>query len=203
MKAAVGTRPLIQLTLSIDGRQTEWSNPGAPVTVAIPYTPTTEELAHPESILTWYLDGSGNPVCVPSGHYDPATGTVTFTATHFSKYAVGYNPVSFNDVASGAWYHGAVSFIAARGITSGTTATTFSPDATLTRGQFITMLLRAYGITSDTSATDNFSDAGNTITPVISRWQKSWAFRAAWAVTSSPQMWRLPGRKCSLCCTTR
>ena len=87
---------------------------------------------------------------------------MTFTATHFSKYAVGYNPVSFNDVASAAWYHDAVSFIAARGITSGTTATTFSPDATLTRGQFITMLLRAYGITSDTSATDNFSDAGNT-----------------------------------------
>ena len=48
VKAAVGTRPLIQLTLSIDGKQTEWSNPGTPVTVSIPYTPTADELAHPE-----------------------------------------------------------------------------------------------------------------------------------------------------------
>ncbi len=30
VKAAVGDRPLIQLMLSIDGRQTGWSNPDAP-----------------------------------------------------------------------------------------------------------------------------------------------------------------------------
>ena len=39
VKAAIGDRPLIRLTLSIDGKQTNWSNPDAPVTVSIPYTP--------------------------------------------------------------------------------------------------------------------------------------------------------------------
>ena len=68
----------------------------------------------------------------------------------------------FSDVLPGAWYYDAVSFIAAKGITSGTTATTFSPDATLTRGQFITLLMRAYDIKPNTNNNDNFSDAGNT-----------------------------------------
>lgn len=161
-KAAIGDRPLIQLTLTLDGVQTAWNNPAAPVTVTIPYKPTAEELKNPESILVWYLDGSGRPVCIPNGHYDTESGTVTFKTAHFSKYAVGYNPVTFKDVAEGAWYHKAVSFIAARGITSGTGSGKYSPDAKLTRGEFIVMLMRAYDIAPDANPKDNFADAGST-----------------------------------------
>ena len=50
----IGDRPLIQLSLSIDGQQTSWNNPDAPVKVSIPYTPTEEELSNPESIVVWY-----------------------------------------------------------------------------------------------------------------------------------------------------
>jgi len=161
-KAAIGTRPLIQLTLTLDGTQTAWSNPAAPVNVTIPYTPTAEELKNPESLIIWYLDGSGKLVCIQNGHYDAATGTVTFAITHFSKYAVGYNPVSFKDVADGAWYKKAVAFIGARGITTGTGNGNYSPDAKLTRGEFIVLLMRAYDIAPDANPTDNFADAGNT-----------------------------------------
>lgn len=38
----------------------------------------------------------------------------------------------------------------------------FSPDATLKRGQFITMLTRAYDINPDDDSSDHFSDAGDT-----------------------------------------
>ena len=161
-KTAVGGRPVIQLTLTLDGIRTEWNNPEAPVTVKIPYTPTAEELENPEGIIIWYLDGSGKPVCVPNGRYDAATGTVTFATTHFSRYAVGYNAVSFDDVASGAWYGDAVAFVAARCITTGIANGNFSPDEALTRGQFVVMLMRAYGIAPDESPRDNFADAGNT-----------------------------------------
>ncbi|ATW23754.1 S-layer homology domain-containing protein [Candidatus Formimonas warabiya] len=162
VKAAIGTKPLIRLTLTMDGRQTEWNNPDAPVTVTIPYTPTAAELATPESIVIWYIDGSGNAVSVPNGHYDPVTGTVTFTTTHFSDYAVVYNKVSFNDVPAGAWYNKAVSFIAARGITGGKGGGNYDPDARLTRGDFLVLLMKSYDIASDANPTDNFSDAGNT-----------------------------------------
>ncbi len=158
----IGDRPLIQLSLSIDGQQTSWNNPDAPVKVSIPYTPTEEELSNPESIVVWYIDGSGNVVTVPNGHYDPATGTVTFYTTHFSDFAVAYNKVSFKDVPEDAWYNKAVSFIAARGITEGTGNDHFSPELNLKRGEFLVLMMRAYGIAPDEKPTGNFSDAGNT-----------------------------------------
>lgn len=86
---------------------------------------------------------------------------MTFTTTHFSDYAVVYNPVSFNDIPEAAWYSRPVSFIAARGITAGTGNGRFSPEATLTRGEFVVLLMRAYGISPDENPAENFSDAGN------------------------------------------
>lgn len=162
VRAAIGDKPLIRLMLSIDGKQTGWSNLYAPVTVSIPYTPAGAELANLESIVVWYIDGSGNVVTIPNGHYDQATGMVTFNTTHFGDFAVAYNPVTFNDVPSDAWYCKAVSFIAARGITNGTGNGNYSPAAKLTRGEFIVLLMRAYGIAPETNPADNFSDAGNT-----------------------------------------
>lgn len=104
----------------------------------------------------------GKAVSVPNGRYDPVTGTVTFTTTHFSYYAVSCNQVSFEDVAAGAWYGKAVSFIAAREITASTGNGNYSPDAKLTRGDFLVMLMKSYDIAADTNPVDNFSDAGNT-----------------------------------------
>jgi len=160
VKEAIGNRPIIQLIQTLDGVQTEWNNPAAPVTVTIFYTPAPKELENPESIVIWYIDGSGNVISVPNGRYDPATGT--FTTTHFSYYAVGYRQVSFKDVAKDAWYYRAVSFIAARGITKGTGDNNFSPEAKLTRSQFLVMLMRTFGIAPDTAPEDNFDDAGDT-----------------------------------------
>jgi len=162
VKAAIGDKPLIRLTLSIDGKQAGWNNPDAPVTVSIPYMPTAAELADPESIVVWYIDGSGDVVTIPNGRYNPETGMVTFDTTHFSDYAVAYNKVSFSDVAAGAWYNKAVSFIAARGIADGGGNGKYSPDAKLTRGEFIVMMMRAYEIAPDTNPADNFADSGST-----------------------------------------
>jgi hypothetical protein len=162
VRDVIGDRPLVQLTLTIDGNLTEWNNPDAPVTVTIPYTPTAEELDNPESIVVWYIDGSGNVVCITNGRYDSATGTVTFTTTHFSYYAVSCKQVNFKDVAKDAWYAKAVSFIAARDITQGTGSGRFSPEAKLTRAQFVVMMMRAYDIAPDENPEDNFADAGNT-----------------------------------------
>lgn len=162
VKASLGDRPLIQLHLSVDGRQTGWNNPSAPVRVSIPYTPTAAELTHPESIVVWYIDGSGTVVTIPNGRYDAATGTVTFSTTHFSDYAVAYNNVSFADVSETKWYGTAVRFITAREITDGTGSGMYSPDAKLTRGEFIVLMMRAYGIAPDTNPADNFADAGDT-----------------------------------------
>ncbi|TVX99085.1 S-layer homology domain-containing protein [Cohnella terricola] len=162
VKTTIGDKPLIQLAVKIDGKQIEWNNPKAPVIVSIPYTPTAAELVHPESIVIWYIDNSGKAVTVPNGHYDPITGTVTFATTHFSYYAVSYNQVSFKDVAADKWYGKAVSFLAAREITTGTSNGNYRPDEQLIRGDFLVMLMKSFGIAADTYPADNFSDANDT-----------------------------------------
>lgn len=60
-----------------------------------------------------------------------------------SPKADGANP--FTDVSADAYYYDAVLWAVKEGITSGTSATTFSPDATVTRGQTVTFLYRGAG----------------------------------------------------------
>ena len=50
---------------------------------------------------------------------------------------------SFSDVKAGSWYETAVLWAVENGITSGTSASTFSPSATCTRAQIITFLYQA------------------------------------------------------------
>lgn len=56
------------------------------------------------------------------------------------------NPTfAFSDVAAGAYYADAVNWAVERGITTGTTPDTFSPDTVCTLGQAVTFLWRASG----------------------------------------------------------
>ena len=55
--------------------------------------------------------------------------------------ATPYNP--FVDVTSDQYYYKAVLWAVGNGVTSGTSATTFSPDDVCTRGQIVTFLFRA------------------------------------------------------------
>jgi len=157
-KALVGSRPVYDFTVTGAGKTISNFN-GGHATVNIPYVLGMNE--HPHAIVIWYLSDSGRLVRM-RGHYDNATKSVTFKTSHFSNFVIGYNPISFQDVSAGAWYESAVTFLAARDITTGTGDGNFSPDASLTRGQFIVMLMRAYGIEPDANPVDNFADAGNT-----------------------------------------
>ena len=49
---------------------------------------------------------------------------------------------TFSDVAADAYYSTAVAWAVEKGITNGTSGTTFSPDDTCTRGQIVTFLYR-------------------------------------------------------------
>ncbi len=60
-----------------------------------------------------------------------------------SPKATGGNP--FTDVSASAYYYDAVLWAVENGITNGTSATTFSPDDTVTRGQTVTFQHRAAG----------------------------------------------------------
>ena len=69
--------------------------------------------------------------------------------------------MNFTDVPADAYYTDAVRWAVSEGITSGTSATTFSPDATVTRAQTVTFLYRAAGapVVSGGSFADVSGDA--------------------------------------------
>ena len=66
--------------------------------------------------------------------------------------------IPFTDVPMGAYYEDAVLWAVSEGITSGTTASTFSPNAACTRAQAVTFLWRAAGSPAPKSAAMPFTD---------------------------------------------
>ncbi|SBW00519.1 exported hypothetical protein [uncultured Eubacteriales bacterium] len=167
-KTAIGTRPVYDLKIT-SGSTTVSSFGGGTATVSIPYTPVAGEDAN--AIVVYYINASGELDTVPNCVYDAETGTVTFTTTHFSTYAVGYNAVSFKDVSDSAWYADYVAYLAARGIIGGNNGA-FSPDASITRAEFVTILARMSGDDLSGYTTSSFSDVST----------DSWYFAAAqWA----------------------
>lgn len=55
------------------------------------------------------------------------------------------NVTDFSDVRPPDWYHDAVSYVCEAGLMNGTSATTFSPDGTTSRGMIVTILYRLAG----------------------------------------------------------
>ena len=72
-----------------------------------------------------------------------------------SSPASSTNP--FTDVKAGEYYYDAVLWAVEKGVTTGTSKTTFSPEDPCTRGQIVTFICR-YAVGSDPGATNPFSD---------------------------------------------
>ncbi len=74
----------------------------------------------------------------------------------------GTNP--FSDVKSTDWFYDAVRYAGEKGFFSGTSATTFEPYGTMTRGMFVTVLGRMAGVNAgDYTGVTGFSDVPETI----------------------------------------
>lgn len=160
LKLEVGSRPVIEVKMFIGDKVLEWNNPNAPVKVSFDYKPTTEELKNPEHIVVLYIDGNGNTIAVPSGKYDTATGKITFSTTHFSKYAVAYVNKSFNDTGKYSWAVKPVEVLASKGIIDGISDSSFGPEKKIKRGEFIGWLVKTLELSSEIDG--NFDDISKT-----------------------------------------
>lgn len=60
--------------------------------------------------------------------------------------AAAVSVTDFEDVKQNDWYYGAVEYVVKNSLFSGTSATTFSPDAPMTLGMFVTVLGRLEGV---------------------------------------------------------
>ena len=81
---------------------------------------------------------------------------VTVEAMFKAEQSTGKNP--FTDVPAGSYYEDAVIWAVDKGITTGTSATTFNPNGICTRAQAVTFLWRAAGSPAAKSSAMPFAD---------------------------------------------
>ena len=159
-KAAIGTRPAYDLSLVYlsGGKETPIANlNGHTISVRLPYTPAKGEQTG--NLYAVYVDDAGKVEWITKSSYDASQKAVVFETGHFSIYGIGYkNPApAFTDI-TGHWAADNILFVASRGLLSGTSDTTFSPNTGMTRGMFVTALGRLAGINPDSYKTGKFTD---------------------------------------------
>lgn len=150
--------------------------PGSRVTVDAEFERTTMPF-NDVSRSDWFYDAVNyvyfNNLMdgVSSTQFAPNSSTTRAMVVEIIYRMAGSPSVSttagFTDVASSAWYADAVNWAARRGIVEGRTATTFDPNAPVTREELATLLYR-YAVNSgyDTSVGANtnilsYTDAGS------------------------------------------
>ena len=116
----------------------------------------------------------GNKTTEGDTSTQPFTVTITRAGTTPSGGGIGGGTVSpapggtttpggttknpFTDVAQGAYYYDAVQWAVGKKITSGTSATTFTPNGICTRAQTVTFLWRSQGSPKAAGAENPFTD---------------------------------------------
>ena len=86
------------------------------------------------------------------------SSNVTVKTTFIMDKSKDEVPNPFADVSANSYYYDAVQWAVKNGITGGTSATTFSPDAPCTRAQAVTFLWRAAGSPAPSSTEMPFAD---------------------------------------------
>ena len=122
-----------------------WRAAGSPEpeTTVNPFTDVSESAYYYEAVLWAVENGITNGTSATTFGPDATVTrgqTATFLWRNAGSPAASGN--SFADVTADAYYATAVAWAAAEGITSGTSATTFSPDNACTRAQIVTFMFR-------------------------------------------------------------
>ena len=103
----------------------------------------------------YYSDGFSAYYVAPDGKLTKlatvyGNGLINFSVSHFSDYIIAYNEEDirqsrFIDLVPGEYYQDAVAWAVEKGITTGTSPSTFGPNDGTTRAQVVTFLWRAAG----------------------------------------------------------
>ena len=161
----VGDAPLVELTgLTLTPKKVD-------LEVGKTYQlSAVKEPANAEGSLTWTSSKPAVAAVDKSGKVTAkGEGTATITVTCGTKSAACTVTVSkplvpevpgtsFTDVPAGAYYEEAVGWAVEKGITKGTSDSTFTPDGVCTRAQAVTFLWRAAGSPAAKAGSQPFAD---------------------------------------------
>ena len=152
-----------------DGVKYTFIMPDTRVDISVSFVPVVQQPVNPFTDVSqgdYYYDavlwaaangvtnGTGANTFSPNAPVTRSQMVTFLWRAYGSPKATGSSP--FADVSADAWYYDAVLWAVTNGVTNGTTATTFSPDAPVTRSQAVTFQWRAAG--SPVVAGDSFDD---------------------------------------------
>ncbi|KRF10089.1 hypothetical protein ASG89_00675 [Paenibacillus sp. Soil766] len=135
-----------------------------PVTITIPFNTNLLDDRH-ELALYWYNEENGTWVKLDDIKIDREKGTVSGSVTHFTKFAVLAAEKSASvqlpaliDI-KGHWAEAGIQELVKAGVIDGYQDGTFQPDSTITRAEFVSMIVRALQLNA-AGGTD-FADTGS------------------------------------------
>ena len=179
----------VKLTDKGNGTYT-FTMPASKVKIAASFKESAEQVTHPftdvfegdyyyDAVL-WAVEqgvtnGTSATTFSPNVTVTRAQMVTFLWRAHGAPAAAGSNP--FADVSRDAYYYDAVLWAAANGVTNGTSAAAFSPDAPVTRAQAVTFQWRAHG--APEAAGDSFGDV-----PADAYYSQAVAWAAANGITN-------------------
>ncbi len=153
-KKWIGSQPLYQVELQADGKPLAKA-----LTARLALGYELKEGQIPEKAVVYLIDAKGSIQPIVSPLYNREERKMVFSGSLANAYAVIYNDtVRFDDIAGVSWAVSGIETLAARGIINGVGEHAFAPDKTLTRAEFITMLMRTFGLDNKTPEGSSFTD---------------------------------------------
>ena len=144
------------------------------------------------------MSGMGNGSFAPGEYTTRAQVAQILYNLHGNPEVSGGTP--FTDVPEGAWYQKAVTWAHSVGIVNGVTATTFSPNANITRQDFVLMLMRYLNNVRMVDRTwkpddlSRFADAGSVGFWALDAMKDAVAINAISGVTDDGRLYIQPAR---------
>ena len=137
------------------------SQPAKPVQAQFPYSPTALGGLSPLQLGVYgYNRASGTWQWV-GGTPDTTSNTVEVTLPGFGTYAVWANTATFSDMSQAPWAQDAVDTLLGADLVTGVAPGVMSPNSTLTRAQFATLLVKADGLALTSTGSTPFADVAS------------------------------------------
>ncbi|HZG83557.1 lamin tail domain-containing protein [Paenibacillus sp.] len=146
----IGDRPVYDFEIRVDGEAVSefGANSGIFVEMNYPLRPGEQ----PGRIVAYFVNDNGELEPVRMSGYDPQTGTIRFAPRHFSKYTALPADVAFADLEGVEWARDGIESLAAKDIAHGVRPNVFEPQRSITRAEFLKLLMDALELASEAPA---------------------------------------------------
>ncbi|WP_138752126.1 glycosyl hydrolase 53 family protein [Paenibacillus sinopodophylli] len=160
VQEAIGDRTVYEYEAAIDGQVFSSAEVQKLAQIGLPYALSGDEKSH--QVVVYQITQDGKLEVVKKAKYDVGTNLISFAPTKIGRYVAVNVEISFADLSQAAWARDVIESLAARQIVNGTGNGLFEPNHSVTRAQFIQMLMNSFDLpnqTSESTFTDVTGDA--------------------------------------------